>query len=377
MQAADKQPWDLSVKALTQFPSVLENLAKNLSWTSALGEAYHLQATDVMSAVQALRAEAKAAGNLKSGSQITVVQQSPDVVVIQPTNPQVVYVPQYNSTVVYGAPIQTPGYSTADVVATSLLAFGVGIAVGAAISNSCCGWGYSYWNCNWHGGAVVYRSNAYYGNNAWHGGVYGSSVTGYGPYGAARAGTAYNPSTGTYARGATVATPYGTRSAGQAYNPNTGAYGATRQTSNAYGNYGSSVVSKGGQTAYTQHETTAQGSVGTVQTSSGGRGVAASGASGNAGAIETASGNKHAAANGNVYKNTGNGWQQTQGTSREPRPTSNYSALSGSNSAARGWGQRERTSGASAFSRASGSGWQSRAESARGSASRGGGRGRR
>jgi len=207
MQAVDQQPWDPSVKALTQFPAVLENLAKNLSWTSTLGEAYHTQAADVMSAIQALRAKAKAAGNLKSGSQMTGVQRSPEVIVIQPSNPQVVYVPQYNPTVVYGAPVQTPGYSSADMVATGLLAFGVGIAVGAAIPNSCCGWGYSYWNCNWHGGAVVYRSNVYYGNNAWRGGYYGSGATAYGPGGAARVGAAYNPSTGTYARGGTVATP--------------------------------------------------------------------------------------------------------------------------------------------------------------------------
>lgn len=383
MQAVDTQPWDPSVKALTQFPAVLENMAKNLSWTSALGEAYHTQAADVMSAVQALRAQAKASGNLKSGSQITVIQQSPEVIVVQPTNPQVVYVPQYNPTVVYGAPVQTPGYSTADMVATGLLAFGAGIAVGAAINNSCCGWGYSSWNCNWHGGAVVYRSNVYYGNNAWRGGYYGSSATAYGPGGAARVGTAYNPSTGTYARGGTVATPYGTRSAGQAYNPstgtyargasasgpngavaagqaynpNTGAYAATRQSANAYGNYGSSVVSKNGQTAYTQHQTTAQGSVGTVQGSQGGKAIAGSGVNGNMAAGETASGNKYAAANGNVYKNTGSGWQQTHGSS---------------SAASRGWGQQEKT-GSSAFSGGSGGGWQSRAESARGAASRGGG----
>jgi Protein of unknown function (DUF3300) len=104
MQAVDAQPWDPSVKALTEFPSVLDNLAKNLSWTSSLGEAYHAQAADVMSAVQVLRTQAKAAGNLKSGSQITVVQQSPQIIVIQPTNPQVVYVPTYNPTVVYGTP---------------------------------------------------------------------------------------------------------------------------------------------------------------------------------------------------------------------------------------------------------------------------------
>jgi len=368
MQAVDKQQWDPSVKALTQFPSVLDNLAKNLSWTSSLGEAYHNQAADVMSAVQALRAKAQAAGNLKSGSQITVVQQSPQTIVIQPTNPQVVYVPQYNPTVVYGAPVTTPGYSTADVVATSILAFGVGIAVGAAINNSCCGWGYSYWNCNWHGGAVVYRSNVYYGNAAWHGGFYGSTATAYGRYGAARAGNAYNPSTGTYARGASTATPYGTQRVGQAYNPNTGAYAATHQASNAYGNYGSSVVSKNGNTAYTQHQTTAAGSVGTVQTSAGGRGVAASGAYGNAAAGQTASGNKYAAANGNVYRNTGSGWDQTHGS---PKSTSSYS---GTNSAAaRGYAGQERSSGSSAFG---GGGWQSRQASARGSYSRGGGGGR-
>ena len=125
---------------------------------------------------------------------------------------------------------------------------------------------------------------------------------------------AYNPSTGTYARGASTSTAYGNQAVGQAYNPNTGAYAATHQASNAYGSYGSSVVSKNGNTAYTQHQTTAQGSVGTVQTSAGGKGAAASGAYGNSGAAgQTANGNKYAAANGNVYKNTGSGWNQTQG----------------------------------------------------------------
>ncbi|HTF61658.1 MAG TPA: DUF3300 domain-containing protein [Edaphobacter sp.] len=370
-KAIDAQPWDPSVKALTQFPSVLDNLAKNLSWTSALGEAYHTQPTDTMSAVQALRSKAQAAGNLKSGSQITVVQQSPQVIVIQPTNPQVVYVPQYNPTVVYGAPVATPGYSTAAVVTTTVLAFGVGIAIGAAMSNN--SWGYSYWNCNWHGGTVVYHSSGYYGNSAWHGGYYGSSASAYGPYGSAHASSGYNPSTGTYARGASTSTAYGSQAVGQAYNPNTGAYAATHQTSNAYGNYGSSVVSKNGNTAYTQHQTTAQGSVGSVQTSAGGKGVAATGAYGNSGAAgQTASGNKYAAANGNVYKNTGSGWNQTQGT---PKSTSSYSGASGANSAAsRGYGAQQKSSGSSAFG-GGGSGWQSREASARGSASRGGGGG--
>jgi Protein of unknown function (DUF3300) len=369
MKAVDAQPWDPSVKALTQFPSVMDNLAKNLSWTSSLGEAYHLQAADVMNAVQTLRAQARAAGNLKSGSQITVVQESPQTIVIQPTNPEVVYVPQYNPTVVYGTTYVTPGYSTAAVVTTGLLAFGAGIAIGAMMNNSCCGWGYSYWNCNWHGGAVYYGGGAYYGNTAWRGGAYGSTVynpatgayargaTVATPYGTRSAAQGYNPTTGTYARGVSGTGPNGAAAAGQAYNPRTGTYAATAQGANAYGSAGSSVVSRNGNTAYTQHQTTAQGTTGSIQTSAGGRGAAAVGANGNSVAAgQTANGNKYAASNGNVYKNTGSGWQQTQGSS------------------SRGYGQQQAHSSGSAFGGGE-SGWQSRADSARGAQSRGGGGG--
>jgi uncharacterized membrane protein YgcG len=172
MQAVDQQSWDASVKALTQFPSVLANLAHNLTWTSSLGEAFHNQQADVMAAVQALRAKAQAAGNLKSTPQVTVVQQSPQVIVIQPANPQVVYVPVYNPAVIYGTPYVTPYYTAGDVAAAAVIGFGVGIAVGAMMSGGCCSWGYSSWNCGWHGTAVVYHGGAYYGNTAWHGGYY-------------------------------------------------------------------------------------------------------------------------------------------------------------------------------------------------------------
>jgi hypothetical protein len=186
MQAVDQQSWDPSVKALTQFPSVLDNLAKNLTWTSSLGEAYHNQSADVMAAIQTLRAQAKAKGNLQSSPQITVVQQTPQTIVIQSANPQVVYVPQYNPAVIYGYPYVVPSYvapaySTGDMVAASLLSFGAGIAVGAMMSGGCCGWGYSSWNCGWHGTAVVYHGGSYYGNSAWHGGYYnGGYHSGYG-----------------------------------------------------------------------------------------------------------------------------------------------------------------------------------------------------
>jgi hypothetical protein len=172
MQAVDTQSWDPSVKALTQFPSVLENMSKNLTWTSSLGEAFHNQQADVMTAIQTLRAQAQAAGNLKTTPQVTVVQQSPQVIVIQPTNPQIVYVPQYDPTVIYGTPYVVPGYTGWDVAAAGIIGFGAGIAVGAMMSGGCCGWGYSSWNCGWHGTAVVYHGGGYYGNTAWHGGYY-------------------------------------------------------------------------------------------------------------------------------------------------------------------------------------------------------------
>jgi Protein of unknown function (DUF3300) len=342
--AVDQQTWDPSVKALTQFPSVLNNMAQNLSWTSQLGEDYHNQQADVMAAVQVLRAKAKAAGNLQSGTQITVVQKSPQVIVIQPTNPQIIYVPQYNPTVIYGTPYVVPGYTTSDLVAASVLSFGVGMAVGAMMSSS---WGYSSWNCNWYGGAAVYHGGAYYGNSAWHGGYYGTSASAYGPYGSAHASSGYNPSTGTYARGASTSTAYGTQKVGQAYNPYTGAYGATHQGSNAYSSWGSSTASKNGQTVDSQHYSDANGTVGTA---------------------ESSNGNKYATANGNVYKNTGSGWQHA-----------------GSSDAAHGWGDSsggwgsQSHSDSSAFSgwgsHSGDSGWGSRSSSAQGWGSRGGGGG--
>ncbi|HTS06238.1 MAG TPA: DUF3300 domain-containing protein [Candidatus Eisenbacteria bacterium] len=352
LQAVDQQTWDPSVKAITQFPSVLDDLAKNLRWTSALGEAYHTQAADVMSAIQFLRAKAQAAGNLKSGSQIVVKQESPQTIVIQSANPQVVYVPVYNPTVVYGTPYVVPGYAYVPPPAgAAVVAFGVGVAVGAMMSSGY-GWGYSSWNCGWHSTTVVYRGGSYYGNSAWHGGYYGSNGPAVGHYGAG-----YNPSTGTYARGATVSNGYGSASAGQAYNPRTGASAATVQGSNAYGSYGASTVSKNGNTAYGQHQTTSQGTTGQVHTTNGGSAYAASGKYGNSAAVgQTANGDKYAAANGNTYKNTGSGWTGNANNTHQR---------------ASGWGGQERSGGSTAFSGGGGGGWESRSASARGSASRG------
>jgi Protein of unknown function (DUF3300) len=174
-QAVSQQSWDPSVKALTQFPSVLHNLAKNLSWTSSLGQAFENQQSDVMAAVQVMRAKAQAAGALQSSAQIKVVQQSPQTIVIEPANSNVVYVPQYNPAVVYGTPLLVPAYTPPVAVAAGV-SFGAGVAIGAAFGGGGFvgggfggGWGFGAWGMNWGGGGgggnVNFNNNTYITRN--------------------------------------------------------------------------------------------------------------------------------------------------------------------------------------------------------------------
>jgi Protein of unknown function (DUF3300) len=176
-KAIESKSWDPAVQALTQFSTVLNTLATNITWTSALGDASATQQEATLAAVQRMRAKAYAAGNLTTGKEIKVVQQSPQVIVIQPANPQVVYVPSYNPTVVYGAPVTTPGYSSGDVAAAAIISFGVGIAVGAAMHNSSCGYSYWGWGMSWGVRTISCGGSYYYGNPYWRGGYY----PGYGP----------------------------------------------------------------------------------------------------------------------------------------------------------------------------------------------------
>ena len=145
----DKQPWDPSVKALTEFSSVLANMDKNLSWTSSLGDAYVNQQQDVTNAVQVMRDRAEKAGNLKSTSQEKVSKQG-QTIVIEPADPQVVYVPEYDPWLVYGEPIGVwPGwYSYPGLfLAGPGIAFGFGFGIGFFGGF---GWGWHHWGYDWH-----------------------------------------------------------------------------------------------------------------------------------------------------------------------------------------------------------------------------------
>src|SRR5262252_255548 len=154
-QALEKQDWDPSVRSLVNFPDVLSKMSEKLDWTQKLGDAFLSQQKDVLDAVQRLRTKAETAGNLKTTQEQKVIVEE-KIIKIEAANPQVVYVPTYNPTVVYGAwpypayppyPWYPPGY-----VFGSMFAFGAGVALGAA-------WGYAWGNCNWRGGDVNVNVN--------------------------------------------------------------------------------------------------------------------------------------------------------------------------------------------------------------------------
>ena len=163
-KALQAQPWDGSVKSLVPFPAVLKMMSDRLDWTRKLGDAFLAQPKDCLASAQRLRQRAVAAGKLASTPQMQVTSDS-DAVVIRPANPQVVYVPMYNPTVVYGAwPYPTyppyyypppPGYAVAAGVA-------VGFAVGVAVNNNWWGWGHP----DWHGGTINVNVNQWNQINA-------------------------------------------------------------------------------------------------------------------------------------------------------------------------------------------------------------------
>ena len=184
--AANQQPWDPSVKSLTAFRPVIDQMAGNIPWTQALGQAYYNDPADVMNAIQVMRQRAAKAGRLKNNDKMRVVTAAPppnyapapdmqpvyagpavieapqEFITIEPVQPDVVYVPAYDPQVIYGEPqpvypgyayappvqvVSSPGYSGGQVLAAGALAFGAGVIVGAALERH--DWGWHSWNMNW------------------------------------------------------------------------------------------------------------------------------------------------------------------------------------------------------------------------------------
>jgi hypothetical protein len=176
--ALEKEGWDPSVKSLVNFPQVLGMMNEKLDWTQKLGDAFLAQQKDVMDTVQKLRQKAQAQGSLKSSKeQKVIVEKETQTIIIEPASPQVVYVPTYNPTVVYGAwpyPAYPPYYyyPPGYAAGAALFSFGMGVAIGAA-------WGYAWGGCNWRGGDVDIDINRNTNiNNNINRGKYQNKVTG-------------------------------------------------------------------------------------------------------------------------------------------------------------------------------------------------------
>ena len=158
--AAMKSGFEPSFVALVLFPQVVDSMIANMEWTTRLGQAFSADRSQVFASIQRLRAKAQSAGKLKDTPQQDVetrtTSSGQQVIVIEPANPQVVYVPQYNSQTVYTQPTSTTvvvqeSSSSADAVAAGMIGFTAGIALGAAFDND-----YYYGPYGWRGGAYMY-----------------------------------------------------------------------------------------------------------------------------------------------------------------------------------------------------------------------------
>jgi hypothetical protein len=164
--AVAKQPWDPSIQALAGLPDVVKRLADDIQWTTDLGNAFLAQQSDVMDAVQRMRQKAQDNGNLKSVEQQRVetrVIENKSVIVIEPANPEVVYVPSYDPMVVWGAPLYPypPIYYPAGYYAAGLaISFGFGMMMGAFWGG---GWG---WGCGWGSNNININNNNNFNRNS-------------------------------------------------------------------------------------------------------------------------------------------------------------------------------------------------------------------
>src|SRR5262245_59676411 len=159
--AAVASGFEDSYAALVLFPDVVDYMAARMDWTSKIGSAFASNRSAVFESIQRLRKKAKGTGALKTTPQQQVETKTTSggdqVIVIEPSNPQVVYVPQYNPTTVYTQPTTVVVHedNSADAAVAGMIGFTAGIAIGAAFDNN-----YYYGPYGWHGGGYMY-------NDAW------------------------------------------------------------------------------------------------------------------------------------------------------------------------------------------------------------------
>lgn len=300
--AVAKQPWDPAIQSMAAFPDVVKRLADDIQWTTQLGDAFLDQQSDVMAAVQRMRAKAVGTGALTSNEQQKVetkIIEEKTIIVVQPTNPEVIYVPSYNPTVVYPPPVYPyPAvyYPPPPPYGAALMGFTAGIMIGAAWGGSCC-------DCGWGGGdndITINNNNSFNrnanisGNKNWQ---HNAQHRGGAPYGSSKAANKYGGSTrggqgsgrgqqGAGGRGATAGA--NTLAAGGAANRGAGASPSTRSGGSAKSGAGS--ASNRGQGSASSRGGTAGPSSRSASGTSRGGGAGASPSAKSAGAFGGGSG---------------------------------------------------------------------------------------
>ena len=154
--AVAKQPWDPAVQSMAAFPDAVKRLADDIQWTTDLGNAFLAQQPDVMEACQRMRKKAKDKGALTSNEQQKVetkVVEQKTVIIVEPANPEVIYVPVYSPTVVYPPPVYPypPIYYPPYPPGAAFVTFTAGVMIGAAVWGGAwghCGWGHNDVNIN-------------------------------------------------------------------------------------------------------------------------------------------------------------------------------------------------------------------------------------
>ncbi|MGD1092664.1 MAG: DUF3300 domain-containing protein [Bryobacteraceae bacterium] len=187
MDQAKKQNWDPSVQGLVAFPQILARLTQDMGWTTPLGNAFLAQQADVMQAVQRMRAQAEARGKLRSTSQEAVTTQNQNgqtAINIEPANPDVWYVPDYNPAYVWGPPaygyyppLLYPGIDVG-------FGWGPGIDLGLYFGGwGGWGWGGWGWSPNWYNGNIMMNQSFFhrYGFNHFHENALGNSAWAHDP----------------------------------------------------------------------------------------------------------------------------------------------------------------------------------------------------
>jgi hypothetical protein len=183
-QGAQQQNWDPSIQALVVFPDLVKRLNQDITWTTNLGNAFLAQQPDVMDAIQQMRLRAQQAGKLSSTPQQTVSTTNASgqpIIQIEPANPQVIYVPNYDPGYFWGPPLYYPyaNWFYPPFIGGGFWGFGLGINMGFYFGGGWGGWGGWGWHPGWGNHSVFVNNGFIHRNNfnAARGGILSGNST--------------------------------------------------------------------------------------------------------------------------------------------------------------------------------------------------------